>query len=129
VAIPGFTAHTAIGPAAGRYIRRAGHSPASGPAVTPQLPVGPVGDGLGSCCCLNFNWGWFGGVAVASAGYRRAGPAGQAARGAVAARAFSWGPFGISCTSCPEGDGECACSCQENGQPCAQRGNVTVCEP
>lgn len=121
MSLPGFTAGYAAGAGAGAY-RGASFGTAPG-GVIPQLPIGPIGGGQGNCCCVDFNWGWFGGgvaVSMASASPVRVAPAG---------RAVNIGPVRVQCTECPQGGDDCQCSCMAGGVPCAQRGNVTVCEP
>lgn len=114
--LPGFTADRAPGAGKGTY--RAAFLPSATGGVVPQLPIGPVGGGGGSCCCVDFNWGWFGGgITVSMASVVPAGPP------------VNIGPFRVQCTDCPSGDDDCQCSCMSGGVPCAQRGNVTVCEP
>ena len=120
--LPGFTAGLTAGAGAGRY-RGSFFTRAPG-GVVPQLPIGPIGGGQGNCCCVEFNWGWFGGgvaVALASSSVR--------GRVVTAGRGVNIGPVRVQCTECPQGDDECQCSCMAGGVPCAQRGSVTVCEP
>lgn len=124
--LPGFTANYAAGAGAGAY-RGASLTPASG-GVVPQLPIGPVGDGLGTCCCVDFV-GW--NIAVSSTPARGGLPPWAPAGVTTAGPPFHIGGFRIQCTECPEGYGsgsDCQCSCGDDGTPCAQRDNTTVCE-
>ena len=111
--IPGFTADHATLAGRGNYC--AAFLPSATGGVIPQLPIGPIGNGLGNCCCVD--WIGFGGINVSMASVAPAG-------GPVII-----GPFRVQCTECPQGDDDCQCSCSEGGVPCAQRGNTTVCEP
>jgi len=124
--LPGFSAETALGATNGAY--RARHAATQPARVTPQLPIGPVGDGLGTCCCLTLNFGSFNNAVVARQSSRFV-PAWAATS---VTPAFRWGPLRFECTECPHGadgddSGDCNCSCDEGGSPCAQRDNVTVC--
>ncbi len=128
MSLPGFTADAALGIARGTY--RASHSAIPQAGVVPQLPIGPIGGGLGNCCCIDFNFGWFGsGITVSAMAARGDLPPWASAGVTTAGRAVNIGPFRIQCTECPQGDDDCQCSCGAGGTPCAQRGNVTVCEP
>jgi hypothetical protein len=127
MSLPGFAAENALGATRGTY--RGRHAAAPAALVVPQLPIGPIGEGLGTCCCVSFNWGVFNN-AVARQG-RQVLPAWGTAAVTAVTPAFSWGPIQVECTECPHGaDGDdssdCNCSCN-GGSPCAQRDNVTVC--
>lgn len=132
MSLPGFTADAALGAACGAY--RAVHSPVSHAGVVPQLPIGPFGPGRGYCCCVDFNWGWFGGVTVALMATTRGGLPPWAPAGVITAGPpVNIGPFRVQCIHCPEGytgsTSDCQCSCGDDDTPCAQRDNVTVCDP
>jgi hypothetical protein len=123
---PGFTAEVSVGRLMGQYRGRATGPSSRG--VSPQLPPISVGPFLDYCCCLNLDSLLAGGFPVAIATATE-GRQPFAANSRFTPASFRLPPPVIFCTSCPEGDGDCACSCQDNGSPCAQRGNVTVCEP
>ena len=128
MSLPGFTADSALGAKFGSY--RAWHSNASSWSVIPQLPIGPIGNGLGTCCCVDFIGGWVNAVARDN---RRIGQSSWAPNVVtIAGPPFIWGPFRIQCTDCPEGyegsTSDCTCDCQADGTPCATRDNVQVCE-
>jgi hypothetical protein len=122
---PGFNAEISLGHPIRHYRDRA--TAPSSHGVSPQLPIS-VGPFLDYCCCLNLDSLFAGGLPVSIA----TGTGGRqpfAANSRFTPASFRLPPPLIICTSCPEGDGDCACSCQDNGSPCAQKGNVTVCEP
>lgn len=116
--LPGFTADCVTGAGLGGY--RAAYLPSAVGGVVPQLPIGPVGGGLGNCCCVDWI-GFAGGITVSIAN--------DPTRFVPAGGPVIIGPFRVQCTECPQGDDDCQCSCSEGGVPCAQRGNITVCEP
>jgi len=128
MSLPGFSAERSLGAPNGAYRGRSAAAPQA--CVVPQLPIGPIGGGLGTCCCISLNWGVFNN-AVAARLASRALPAWGSAVATSVTPAFSWGPLSVECTDCPHGpdgddSGDCNCSC-DGGSPCAQRGNVTVC--
>lgn len=121
--LPGFTADRVTGAGQGSY--RAAFLPSVTGGVIPQLPIGPVGGGLGNCCCLEWI-GFAGGITVSMANNpARFVPAHLVPAGGP----VIIGPIRVQCTECPQGDDDCQCSCMAGGVPCAQRGSVTVCEP
>jgi len=127
MSLPGFTAENSLGALAGRYCGAAAAPVSLG--VSPQLPIG-VGPVLGYCCCIECDFLGFPVAIAAGAGGRRSFAGYSSFTPLLSDNGFRWGPgpCSITCTTCPEGDGDCECSCQENGLPCATVGNVQVCE-
>jgi hypothetical protein len=127
ITLPGFTAELALGAKNGSY--RTLHSSAPSGTVTPQLPIGPIGNGLGTCCCVDYIGGWVNAVAQDD---RRIKQASWTPDVTMAGLPIIWGGFRIQCTNCPEGyegsTSDCTCDCQADGTPCATRDNVQVCE-
>jgi hypothetical protein len=124
--LPGFKAENSLGALVGRYRSGAGAPVLLG--VSPQLPIG-LGPVLGNCCCISCDLGFPVAIAASATRLRRfAALSSVAPQLSLNGWQWSLGACTITCTTCPEGDGDCECSCQDNGLPCATVGNVQACE-
>jgi hypothetical protein len=131
MSLPGFTAEIAAGRPIGKYIGGA-HGASVSQGVSPQDRTGGFGPILGNCCCISCD---FFGFPVAIGGFeaptrhgRFPGNSPVVPQLSDSGWRFGLGPCSITCTTCPDLEGECQCTCQENGLPCASVGGLEACE-